>query len=97
VGRSYFVYLLASGRYGTLYVGVTSDLIKRVWEHKQGFVSSFTKTYNVKRLVWYEVHQDINTAISREKQIKKWKRRWKVELIQENNPLWDDLYESILG
>jgi putative endonuclease len=94
---SYFVYLLASDRYGTLYAGVTSDLAKRVWEHKEGFVSGFTKTYNVKRLVWYEVHEDINAAITREKQIKKWNRRWKIELIQERNPQWGDLYESILG
>jgi putative endonuclease len=97
VGNSYFVYLLASDRYGTLYVGVTSDLVKRVWEHKEGVVSGFTRTYNVKRLVWYEVHEDINAAMLREKQIKKWNRRWKIELIQSRNPLWEDLYDTIIG
>jgi putative endonuclease len=92
-----YVYILASQRYGTLYIGVTSDLIKRVWEHREGFVSGFTKQYNVKQLVWFEVHGDIMAAIAREKQLKKWERNWKIRLISEGNPLWRDLYGDICG
>ena len=87
---------MAGGQYGTLYVGVTSDLVGRVWQHKQGLVEGFTKKYDVKQLVWFEMHEDIGSAIVREKQIKKWKRDWKVNLIQRTNPLWDDLYEQIV-
>ena len=93
--RAYYVYLLASGRYGTLYVGVTSDLIKRAWQHREASAEGFTKTYNVKQLVWYEVHRDVRAAIMREKQIKKWNRTWKTRLIQEQNPQWRDLYAEI--
>ncbi len=93
--RTYYVYMLASGRYGTLYVGVTSDLIKRTWQHREGFAEGFPKKYNVKQLVWYEVHNDVRTAITREKQIKKWNRAWKINLIQEQNPQWRDLYEDV--
>jgi putative endonuclease len=92
-----YVYLLASKPYGTLYVGVTSDLVKRVWQHREGFLSGFTKEYGAKRLVWYEVHGDILEAIRREKQIKVWKRDWKVNLIQGMNPGWRDLYDEIVG
>ncbi|MBI5854094.1 MAG: GIY-YIG nuclease family protein, partial [Nitrospirae bacterium] len=87
------VYLLASGRNGTLYVGVTSNLVTRVWVHKQGLVDGFTKRYGVHTLVWYEVHESMDSAIQREKAIKEWKRRWKLELIEKTNPQWRDLYE----
>lgn len=93
--KTYYVYLLASGRNGTLYAGVTSDLIKRAWQHREGSVEGFTKKYDVKRLVWYEAHKDVRAAITREKQIKKWNRAWKIRLIQEQNPLWRDLYEDV--
>jgi putative endonuclease len=97
MSKRYYVYMLASKRFGTLYAGVTSDLIKRVWQHKEGLAEGFTKKYRVKLLVWFEVHEDGNTAISREKAIKKWNRAWKIRLIQERNPGWNDLYEQILG
>ena len=90
------VYILASDRNDTLYVGVTSDLIKRVWEHKQAVVAGFTKEYGVKQLVWYERHVCADAAITREKQIKKWNRAWKVRLIEEMNPYWNDLYQEIV-
>ncbi|MDD3651474.1 GIY-YIG nuclease family protein [Immundisolibacter sp.] len=90
------VYLLANRRNGTLYVGVTSDLIKRVWEHKNHVVEGFTKKYGVDRLVWYELHQTMESAIGREKAIKEWKRAWKLALIEKTNPEWDDLYERLL-
>ncbi len=93
--KAFYVYLMTSGRNGTLYVGVTSNLIKRVWEHKEGVVEGFTKEYGVKELVWYEMHDSAETAISREKQIKKWNRAWKIRLIEEMNPYWHDLYERI--
>jgi putative endonuclease len=92
-----YVYILASEPYGTLYVGVTSDLVKRIWEHKNGFVEGFTKNYGVKQLVWYEEHGSIISAIEREKRIKRWHRDWKVNLIQAMNPQLDDLYEKIIG
>jgi len=90
------VYLLASQRNGTLYIGVTSDLIKRVWEHKQDSVEGFTKKYGVHDLVWYEQHEDMPTAIEREKTLKEWKRAWKLELIEKMNPEWKDLYEDLV-
>ncbi len=90
------VYLLASHRNGTLYAGVTSDLVKRVWEHKNDLVEGFTKKYGVHTLVWYEVHESMESAITREKTIKEWKRRWKLELIEASNPDWQDLYASLL-
>ena len=95
VGR-YYVYILASKRNGTLYIGVTSDLVKRVYEHKQGFVGGFTKKYNVHQLVYLEETGDVNSAIRREKQLKKWKRQWKIELIEKSNPEWRDLYYEII-
>ncbi|MBM3344717.1 MAG: GIY-YIG nuclease family protein [Betaproteobacteria bacterium] len=97
MSKTYYVYILASGRYGTLYTGVTSDLIKRAWQHQGGFVEGFTKKYAVKRLVWYETHDDVRAAITREKQIKKWNRAWKIRLIQERNPSWRDLYQELVG
>ena len=90
------VYLLASSKRGTLYIGVTSDLVKRVWEHKNDQVEGFSNKYKVHQLVWYEQHVDMNSAIEREKSIKKWKRGWKIALIEEENPHWRDLYESLV-
>ena len=88
---------MASQRYGTLYIGVTSDLVKRIWQHREEFVSGFASKYNVKQLVWYEVHPDIMSAITREKRLKKWERKWKTRLISEANPRWRDLYGDICG
>ena len=90
------VYILASKRNGTLYVGVTSDLVKRIWEHKNNMVEGFTKRYMVKQLVWYELHENMESAITREKRIKDWKRAWKLELIESENPTWIDLYDTIV-
>jgi putative endonuclease len=90
------VYILASKRNGTLYIGVTSDLQKRAWEHKNDLVEGFTKRYRVHRLVYYELHDDMALAISREKQMKKWNRAWKLELIERENPDWRDLWEGII-
>jgi putative endonuclease len=90
------VYILASKRNGTLYIGVTSDLVKRVWEHQSDFVEGFTKKYKVHDLVWYEMHDTMDVAINREKQLKEWKRQWKIALIEEANPYWNDLYANIL-
>ena len=91
----YYVYLLASKPYGTLYVGVTSDLARRVWEHKHKLVSGFTERYGVDRLVWFEAHDSVESAIQREKRVKDWKRDWKLNLIERDNPRWIDLYQSI--
>ena len=91
----FYVYILSSKRNGTLYTGVTSNLIRRVYEHKNNLVDGFTKTYGIHHLVWYENHESWESAIKREKQIKKWKRAWKLNLIEKKNPLWDDLYEDI--
>jgi len=90
------VYILASKQNGTLYIGVTSDLPKRSWTHKNDLVEGFTKKYGVHRLVYYEMHQDMNSAITREKQLKKWNRAWKLELIEEKNPEWNDLWDDIV-
>jgi len=89
------VYILASRRNGTLYIGVTSDLPRRVWEHKNDVRPGFTARYGVHRLVYYELHDDMTTAIMREKQLKKWKRAWKLQLIEKENPEWRDLWEQI--
>ena len=91
------VYLLASKRNGTLYVGVTSNLVRRVWEHKQHIVEGFTEKHGVDRLVWYEVHDTIVSAISREKAIKNWKRSWKIKVIEQMNPQWRDLFDDLVG
>ncbi len=90
------VYILASDRRGTLYTGVTSNLIQRVWQHKNDIVEGFSKKYAVHRLVWYEEHGSMESAIMREKNIKSWKRVWKLELIESFNPEWEDLYEKIV-
>jgi putative endonuclease len=91
----YYVYLLASKPYGTLYVGVTSDLVHRVSEHKNKLVPGFTTRYGVDRLVWFEAHDSVEAAIQREKRIKEWRRVWKINLIERDNPRWIDLYQSI--
>ena len=95
VDKAYYVYLLASRRNGTLYVGITADLTRRVWEHREGFVDGFTKEHGIKTLVWFEQHATSESAITREKQIKKWNRAWKVELIERENPYWNDLYPDL--
>ena len=90
------VYIMASKRNGTLYIGVTSDLIKRIWEHKNGEILGFTKRYGVHQLVWYAWHQEMESAILREKRLKSWKRAWKLELIEKTNPEWKDLYSLLV-
>jgi putative endonuclease len=90
------VYILASKRNGTLYIGVTSNLIKRIWEHKNDMVEGFTKRYGVHQLVWYELHESIESAIEREKQMKEWKRKWKLKLIEAVNQNWRDLYYALV-
>ena len=90
------VYILASKRNDTLYIGVTNDLPKRAWEHKNDVVEGFTKRYSVHRLVYYELHEDMESAIRREKHMKKWNRAWKLELIEKQNPDWRDVWEGIL-
>lgn len=95
--EQYYVYIMASKRNGTIYIGVTNNLTRRVYEHKKGLVEGFTKKYDVKNLVYYEIHIDINEAIKREKAMKKWLRVWKIKLIEKANPNWDDLYKDIVG
>ena len=90
------VYILASRPNGTLYVGITSDLLKRVWEHKNDLVHGFTKRYRVHKLVWYEVHETMDSAIQREKKIKKWNRKWKLALIEQSNPQCQDLFDNLI-
>jgi putative endonuclease len=92
---SFFVYILASRRNGTLYIGMTDNLIGRVWQHQAGLVPGFTKQYGVKMLVWYEVHDTRDAAILRERQLKKWNRHWKLELIERSNPGWNDLSKEL--
>ncbi len=93
--KQYFVYILASQMAGTLYVGVTSDLKKRIWEHKKKTTESFTKKYDVHKLVYYEVYDDPENAILREKRMKKWNREWKINLFRDTNPDWQDLYDTL--
>lgn len=95
--NQYYIYLLASKKNGTLYVGVTNNLLKRVWEHKQDLVDGFTKRYKVHTLVYFEYCQDVQAALWREKRLKIWKRSWKIRLIQSMNPDWNDLYDSLLN
>lgn len=92
----FYIYILASKRNGTLYTGVTSDLVKRIWQHRNNVVEGFTKKYDVHSLVYYEQVDNANVAIQREKTLKKWKRSWKLALIEKENPSWKDLYESLL-
>ena len=94
---AFFVYCMASRRKGTLYLGVTNDLIRRVYQHKSKSLGGFTARYDVNMLVWYECYDDPLTAISREKKLKKWRRDWKLALIEKINPSWSDLYQEICG
>jgi putative endonuclease len=91
------VYILASDKNGTLYTGVTSDLVKRIWEHREHLAEGFTKQYGVTRLVWFEMHATMDSAIQREKRIKKWNRDWKRKMIEQENPMWHDLWPEIVG
>ncbi|MBF0102390.1 MAG: GIY-YIG nuclease family protein [Desulfobacterales bacterium] len=93
--KEFYVYILASKRNGTLYTGVTSNLLQRIYQHKHGTNSGFSAKYNVNILVYFEIHAEAESAITREKQIKKWNRKWKIELIEKNNPTWEDLYDKI--
>ncbi len=95
--KSYYVYILASQKNGTLYIGVTNDLVRRVFKHKKNLVAGSTHKYNVHFLVYYEQCNDIESAIIREKQLKKWNRNWKLELIEKENPQWKDLYEDLIN
>jgi len=95
MNRPGYVYIMASAKNGTIYIGVTSDLPKRVWEHRQGIVAGFTKKYGCKLLVWFQAFDDIEQARHRELQMKEWKRAWKIRLIEEQNPDWNDLYPSL--
>ena len=91
----FYVYILASKKDGVLYIGVTSDIKKRIHEHKEGLIDGFSKKYHVKRLVYYEIHENAESAITREKNMKAWKRDWKIELIEKDNPEWEDLFERL--
>ena len=93
--KNFWVYIVASVKNGTLYIGVTSDLIKRIWQHKNKVFEDFTADYGVDRLIWFEQHTSAESAITREKLLKKWNRSWKIELIEKTNPRWQDLYDSI--
>jgi putative endonuclease len=95
--KNYYVYILASKRNGTLYIGITSDLIKRAWQHKEKFVDGFTKKYNVNKLVYFEQYTDPENAIKREKRLKKYERQWKIKLIEKDNPQWKDLYNTLVS
>jgi putative endonuclease len=92
----YYVYILANKRNGTIYTGFTDNLLRRVYEHKNDFVKGFTKRYSIHTLVYFEQCDDYDTTLKREKQIKEWKRKWKIELIEKGNPLWQDLYDEVL-
>ncbi len=93
--KKYYIYILANERNGTLYIGVTNSLIRRIYEHKHNLVEGFTKDHNIHRLVYYEEYNQIDNAISREKQMKKWNRKWKLQIIEKDNPGWRDLYEEL--
>ena len=95
--KAYAVYILASGKNGTLYIGITGDLEHRVWEHKQGKIKGFTQKYKVNKLVYYELYPSAEEAITREKNLKKWNRIWKLRIIEEKNPFWEDLYNIEFG
>jgi len=95
IKNQYYIYILANKRNGTLYIGVTSNLVKRVYEHKNNIIDGFTKKYSIHKLVYYEITDDIESAIRREKQLKKWNRKWKINLIENSNPKWIDLYYGL--
>ena len=92
---AFYVYMLASKRNGTLYIGMTDDLLKRVWMHREGILPGFTRDHGIKQLVWYEAHESRESALMRERQMKKWNRAWKLELIETGNPHWCDLFDSL--
>jgi len=94
--KAFAVYIMASRRRGTLYIGVTSDLLKRAWEHRESMVDGFTKQYGVKTLVWFEMHDNAESAITREKRLKEWRRAWKIDLIEKANPWWCDLFPTLI-
>ncbi|MFH1700776.1 MAG: GIY-YIG nuclease family protein [Candidatus Zixiibacteriota bacterium] len=94
--KQYYVYIMASERNGTLYIGITNDLVRRVLEHKNDLIEGFTKKYGVHKLVYFEHTADVESSIAREKQVKKWNRKWKLRLIEESNPNWNDLYNDIV-
>jgi len=96
MNKQYYVYILASGKNGTLYIGITSNLIKRVYKHKNNLVKGFTKKHAVHTLVYYELTDDVDSAIAKEKQIKKWNREWKIGLIEKHNPEWQDFYKDLI-
>ncbi|WP_022696989.1 GIY-YIG nuclease family protein [Euryhalocaulis caribicus] len=93
--KAAWVYIMANHRNGTLYSGSTVDLVRRTWEHREGFIPGFTRKYGCKMLVWFEVHPDLETALVREKRLKRWRRAWKLKLIEEMNPHWHDLWEDL--
>lgn len=93
--RCWYVYLLASSRNGTLYCGVTNNLERRIWQHKNGYVKGFTSKYGVRRLVWFDTYRDVNAAILQEKRLRRWRRSWNLELIERQNPDWNDLYSDL--
>lgn len=95
MAKQFCVYILASDRNGTIYVGVISNILRRIWQHKEGLVEGFTKHYDVNKLVWMESHESAESAITREKRIKKWNREWKLKLIEAQNPYWNDLYPAL--
>lgn len=97
MNKQYYIYIMSNKKNGTLYIGVTSDIIKRVWEHKNNVIQGFTSKYGLHNLVYYEVYDDIENAIKREKRLKLWLRQWKIDLIEGMNPDWNDLYDQILG
>jgi putative endonuclease len=97
MSKQFYVYILASKRNGTLYIGVTSNLVQRTWQHKEGQVEGFSKRYGIKNLVYFEVHETAEGALTREKQMKKWERAWKIKLIERNNPEWSDLTDMIVS
>ncbi|MEE4237713.1 MAG: GIY-YIG nuclease family protein [Anderseniella sp.] len=89
------VYIVSNHRYGTLYIGVTSDIARRAYEHKKGLIDGFSRRYGLKRLIWYELHENMEAAIAREKQMKAWQRSWKIKTIEKVNPVWADLYDTL--
>ena len=95
--KSYYIYIMASERNGTLYIGVTNDLTRRVYEHKNNLLDGFTKNHNIKLLVYFEIYDNIEEALKREKNMKAWQRSWKMRIIEEQNPHWNDLYDQITG
>ncbi len=94
--QKYYVYIICNKRNGTLYIGITSDLIKRTWQHKNGLVKGFSEQYGLKTLVYFEAYQNVEEAILREKRLKKWNREWKIKLIEKTNPDWKDLYQRLI-